>query len=372
MRQAFAFALILLCVLSAGTYASEADSAPTVQTLELLSKFEIPAAPMPASTARDIRWASDSTLYLAFGSAGVGEFEIGEELTLKKEIFAPRNREGAKTIKNLWNLAVSKDHIVGFSATGDIVRRKTSSESEMQLASLQGFLEAMDVDGDKIFLLGQPGWPKFKESGWSFLWTATIGSGLTDWKAIGDLQLATSEDARPLMNRALGSLRLLSNGDILVVPVVKPGVFLYSSSGKMTNSWTQSELESSLVGALGLAATEGVLPEEGRFSGSDIAVDAEQINGELQKRRLIVEDVVPIGKKPGIVVRYRSPDHTGFYLAVLSSETTWYKLPMKAHPATVRVRSDALPRKGKLALLVSDRGKPSDGTDGRIYIVNMP
>lgn len=372
MQKTLAFTLVSLVFFSSSSKAEEVNAASAVPVLELVSNFDIPPALMAGSTARDLRWKSDNTLLIAFGSAGAAEFELGEELTLKSEVFPPRNRDGAKTIKNLWNLAISSDAILGFNSTGDVAWQAVGSESETQVKPLRGFLEAMDISGDRVVLLGQPGWPEFEKSGWSFLWTASIGSGLTDWRALGDLKLTSSKEANPLMNRMLGSLRILPNGSFVVAPVVRPGVFHYESSGKLKESWTYAEIEATLLRALGHDVRAEAIDHEGAFSTNDVAPDADSVNAELGRRRLIVEDVLPAGKEPAVVVRYHSGKSTGFYLGVLSSEPAWYQLPLREHPASVRVRSDSLQRKHKLALLVSDRGKPSAETKGQIYILELP
>jgi hypothetical protein len=357
--------LPFLGLLSFANFTAAATPRERVSNLDTLSvskELSIPTPPVEATTARDVRWDSDGNVYLAYGSGGVISVALNDTDGKRKPLFQPH------AVRNLWNLAVSQRAIIGFSPTGDIGWRSRTAGSEVQIGRIPGLLEAMDVQGDKVALLGHPGSSEFRESGWAFLWSSTLRDGLTSWKPIGGLFLTSSADARVLFNRLLGSLRFLPSGDLIVVPGAKPGVFLVSSAGKVKRHWSPPELEASLREALG--ESEEAPPQEQAFDLQP-AQSMEQVVSELDGRRFLVEDVVPIRKKPAIVVRYRSPDGVGFYLGVLSDEISWHELPLDSHPGSARIRSDFFPAKGTLAILATDRGR-SQGTTGKLYILEGP
>jgi hypothetical protein len=354
---------ILLINLNAGT-------AEEIPQLRLLSKHDIPNATDQA-TARDVRWASDGSLFLAYNRIGVFEFEIDEELKLVEEVFPPRTRAGSSSVRNLWNFASSKGFLLGAGLARDAGWRRVEKDSPISLWSVDGVLEDVDLEGEKVALLGHPGLVKFRESGFAFLWLGSLDSELSEWRPLKALSLPSSDHARATFSRAMGSLRFMPNGDLLAVPVVEPGVHLYSQSGKLESSWLPSELEASLLDARGdnpKAASEADAVIPATVAASKMA----DVNAHLESVRMVIEDVIPVGKSPALIARYRGGADAAFYLALLREPIEWYRLPFSDHPATVRVRADVLDRKGKLVALVTDRGTPSESTKAAIYVIELP
>lgn len=348
--------------------------APKVETLELVTKFDLPTLPPSGAGARDVRWASKESVYLAYGIGGAFEFDLRGELVQEREMFPPGNRSGATIIKNLWSIAADKDTIIGHSPSQYLGWRKTSAESTIQLKQMHAVLEDLDVQGDRVVLLGHPGGELFEKNDWAFLWMGTLTSDLTEWRALG-LKLNSPNHARIAFNRRLGSARFLSNGNVIVVPVVRPGAILFSSSGKELSSWSLLEIENSLRKANGVDLLDESAPPDSSASETVTERDLEKIAADLESRRLIIEDVVPLAKKAGLLVRSRAVTPPRYYLGVLSDDIQWYELPIKVKPATVLLRGDALEKEGKLAVLVTDRWKApesSSATDPNLYIIELP
>jgi hypothetical protein len=346
------------------------DEAAAMQKLEILSRFEIPKAAAQAG-AMDARWASKDSIYLGYRTLGVFEVEVGKQLREVREVFPPGSRGGAATIQNVFNVAATDDYVLAWSVANEVGWRETSSESQVHVKRMLGWFDDMDVSGDKVAILGYPGVQDFGDSDFAYLWIGDLSDELTQWRPIRELSVPTAGHARKAFGRLLGSLRFLPNGDLIVVPFVKPGVFLHSQAGKVKASWTPEQLEGSLRGDLGLK-TAAEPTNELSIMETAPPKSGDEVLKHLESLRIVILDVVPVGKKPGVLVRYGAGASTGFYLGVLADEIQWYKLPLQSHPATARIRADALEKGDKLVVLATGRGAPDEGTKAQIYVLRLP
>lgn len=350
--------------LPAAAFSAEPVVEGTVQRLELLDQFEVPKQ---RSNPRDIRFASKETVILGFELDGVAERELVEGLPLRRALF-PGYEETPGL--QLVNLATDGDqlsvagHLLGWAETAG------SSAGQPEFKELRGFYDDIDVRDDTLALLGYPTAEQFAASHQTYLWLGDLRSKLEQWRPLPALKEDRgrfgSTPGIGSMGQRLGSLRFLRNGDLLVVPAFKPGVFRLSRHGKLRNSWSLEELEASL-----LEATGGSLDEA---SPTPLVLEAKPPTTEstrlyISSQRILVEDVLPVRKSGAIVVRYGSGIHTKYYLAVLESELTWHELPIEADDRTDRIRADS--RDDRLVVLVTNRGR-AKSSRSRVFLTTSP
>lgn len=348
---------------------TEESTAPA--RLELRAHFEVPAPEAPAAAARDIRWATRDSIYLAYNGEGVFEVSLSESMPRVRELFPPiGGGTGAKAVPDLWHVAASEDWILGWSFANVMGWRSVDSDGIVQLHDSPGYFDAVDIQGDTVAFLGYPDSKSFSENSFAYLWLGSVSTKLQEWKPIHGLDLPTAGHARGTFFRFMGALRFLSNGDLLVVPVALPGVYRVSQGGKIKARWLPEELEVSLLSKLGRGARRDDL-QEARFDETE-PVKEDDLNQRLESSRLIIEDVVSIGRSPAVIIRYRSNTGVGYYLALLGTEADWYELPLGDHPAHIRLRADYSRERKELVVLATDRARAGQVGLARVYVVSAP
>lgn len=347
--------------------ASSTDSG--MQSWELLGRWEIAAE---ESNPRDLRWASNDSIFLGFELGGVTERRLTEGLPIERVVIPPRNE--APLGLALLNLALSGSRLQAW-AENDVaswIDTTASSSDQIRVKKMRGYFDDIDVRDDTIALLGYPTARHFSESGQSFLWLGDLRSGLDQWTPLPALREDRGEfvstPAFGTMGMRLGSVRFLANGDLLVVPAIKPGVYRISRTGKQRASWSQETLESSLLAALGanrIASTEEPLSLEAK------GPTWESGSRYIASQRFTIEDVVPIQKKGAIIVRLGQGKDAHYYLGVLDADLDWYSLPVTARATTDRIRSDYSSSNRKLVILVTHRAGKVEGPSS-LFLVSTP
>jgi hypothetical protein len=166
----------------------------------------------------------------------------------------------------------------------------------------------------------------------------------------------------------LGSVRFLANGDLLVVPAFKPGVFRISRSGKQRGSWTLEELEASLLDALGVERLDSdAEPRQLRAKYTSW----EEGRKYLDSQRFVVEDVLPIRDKAAIVARHGTGKRARYYLGLLEPELEWYELPLRVGATNDRVRSDYSKSARKIVFLATPRAGKVE-RESNLFVVSTP
>jgi hypothetical protein len=364
-------ALFLLSVMTWTTHTARAagsegsENSPGVEALPLIEKFAVPER---ESSPRDVRWSGSNSLFIGYEMDGVAEYRISEELVHERDAF-PKQSGGDRIL--IWNLALSNSdlHVWSVANRAAWVPLPAALPSEITSKSIRGYFDDVDVRGDVVALLGYPNLEQFEESGRSYLWLGDLRSELAQWRPVSrSIQAAKGGPAKGALAQFYGSARFLHNGDILVFPGFQDRVIRVSQAGKEKASWSLSELETSLLAALGGEHLKSDLPVQ---SLAESTSTREKSKLYLESQRLIVEDVLPIGKQPAILVRYRSREKATFFLAVLGPELIWFEVGLGNHPASVRLRADHHAGKGRIAVLATDRNQVEESSRV-LYLFDEP
>jgi hypothetical protein len=366
-RFAIAALMTLATTPSGASGSGSVDGAVVrVEDLELLGRWEVPGA------ATDVRWAGRDSVLLATSGEGVAERRMVEELPVVRNVF-PRDWKLGRWVEPI-NLAASGSRLLLTNVDDRLAWMDTSAPDAAppEVRKRRGYFDDADVRGDTVVLLGYPTAQLFGENDQAFLWLGDLRDRLERWTALTALR----EDRGDLyttpgiatMRLRLGSVRILDDGDLLVVPGFKPGVHRFSPSGKQRAYWSPEELEASLFDAVGLERPE--------TAGEPLPLAAGPQRTEwdsrfLASQRFVIEDAISLGDEGAIVVRHGSGKGARYFLGVLGAEVRWYGLPVKARESIDRIRADYSQVRDRLVVLIGPRPGRRDGASD-LFLVAAP
>jgi hypothetical protein len=360
VHRGFLLLVAVLGCLPAGTAAASAENAPTRGVLRILWDQVLP--PYPSGPAMDIRWASNRTVYLAWVKEGVSEVALDGKFTVLRPLVADPDRR----FRAFEMLAASPGHIVTSSHFKTMALRKQLG-GEAKIARFPiGTVEAIDVSGTRLVLLGNPEWELSPQG-----IVAWIGP-LTDQpeKDLKPLALHDAGGARSpsLVNCSeleLGSVRFLPDGSFLVVPGFQPGAQLFSSGGRPLRAWDTQALQIDAVDCLKFSADEL----------HQFATSAAARFGFINQHR-VLDAILPLEEGPGLIIRWVAGGKVHWELKVLQSgaRVLTYQIPFTGELPYDRLRGDV--RDGRIVLLLGAHGfDPPTGTPFRsthVFVAELP
>ncbi|MDP9121894.1 MAG: hypothetical protein M3O15_11115 [Acidobacteriota bacterium] len=309
--------------------------------------------------AKDVRWASDSAVYLALAVDGTVQLNLGE--TVPKEIVPGRSRPGG-----FWSAArvgASTRYLVvagpALSLTWQAMGNPSRSEKAVEV------IEGIDVQDNRLALLGaqRDAQGRFGGDG-AIAWIGSLDRNLDDLKPIA---YDVGGPGVPSMNRCmaagLGAVRFLADGTLLLVAGVQPGVELYDEKGTLLRTWETAKL--------GIDTDCGGLSEaqRQRILGSSL----ERITWVNQRRT--VDTVLPFAQGAGLVVRRVEKGHTLWDLKVLgrNGSVETQPLPFVGPSEYWRLQGDV--RSGKVVFLLYElafRGVKNHPAPPHLIVARFP
>ena len=368
------FARLTAVSLLVGLFAGSAGSAEPERTLRILSRTPLPTA---SSVARDIRWASENSVYVAHAIDGVSE--LGLEGAKKRALVPATGHLGRIQVPG-WPGGLDIGFYGRLAASGETLAvsgqawflawrsLKLGGDRSYRLET-RPFAnpEAFDLQGDRVLLLGMRDniYRLGVESHGEIAWLGTLSSGLADLKPI---YYDRSGPRMPAFchcrARMLGAARFLGDGSFVLVPGFEKGVHLFSPSGQLERSWTGEQL------GVDTDCT-GMSAEEEEELGQKPASWQRWLN-----QHRTVDDVLPLPQGPGLLVRSWGADnqvHWELEILAGSRIETW-SVPIAGPRPTDRLRGDV--RGDRIVLLLSGSGfngppQQSDPT-GEIVVAAVP
>ncbi len=319
----------------------------------------LPDRPMPPALGKavDIRWASDSSVYLAMLREGAVEASVDlDHLRVTKMI--PKMMEPGGSFAHL--LAASSEYLV----TGGplwVTWRTIANPTRVEEAfdSIHDF----DVMKDQFLIVaarrGEKG--EYAPTG-ALAWIGSLRLGLSDPRPVA--YDATGPGARNLGGCStfqMGGARFLRDGSFVIVPGVQPGIHLYSPEGKLLRAW-----DSALVGLdadCGSLTMEQILQYSAKF--------LPRIAWLNQRRTL--DEILPLPQGPGLVVRSVDQGQTRWDLKVLTKKDaiTAYQIPVQSQSERSHLKGDI--RGDRIVFVMSSIEKDGMGSAvPRLIIAEAP
>lgn len=344
---------LALCFLP---HCASAGDAPAGKALRVLARYPVPA---DKSVASDIRWASDTSIFLSRARDGVFEYELGKQLVQRRQVVPD-----AVTLRrfSFFNRLAASDYLAFTSGGDSLIWRSLERAPDAKILFERkeiALMEDLDLSGDRVLFLGVPSSEEAKKG---IAWTGSLKGGLNDLTPV----LANTDNSQALTNcspHGIGAVRFLENGSFLVVPGFQPGAYLFAPDGKLARKYSQSEL--TLTTDCSGMSREFV---------ADFKLKPEVITPWLNQRR-VLDDILPLPQGPALLVRYKGNDGKIHWdLKVLQPQgIATYEVPMVGHRPFARLHGDV--RSGKIVLLMASWLTPSEKAEhqpAEIYLAELP
>lgn len=331
---------------------------PRLPVLEVVDRFPLP--PEQGQVVVDLRPANRDTAYLAGGeNVGVIEVRLTPGLPTEKTIAPAARRLRLPTIRRV---SVTPRWIV-LASLGQMVWRRNEGDDPAtgwMRKKERGFFHDFDTRGDEIVMLGGPDLETYdRKSRGGIVWRADLSAGLDRWEPVhessevfADLELLYSE-------AALGSIRYLPRGGLLVVPSFLPGVLEFATSLRLKSHWQKEDLWH-----------DGLWKAEKGWSGG--AVTPETFLRFLEAGRTI-ESILTLPEGPAILVRQPQNGGPRYRLGVLGQDIEWFDLP-NLHISPVAQLRGYADTQGRLVLVGVRRNALASASiaDNEIVRLRLP
>jgi hypothetical protein len=280
--------VVTLLALVAVVWFAEAEAKP--RAVRILAEYPVPAEP---SSAWDIRWASDNSVYLMRIAHGVSEVVLDAALTQRRQPVP--DLETLNLVKRYDILAASERYLAFASPSFELAWRPVGGKrggnvefKEKQVPVVAG----IDLHGDRLLLLG---WMDGKHEQ-AVVWTGTLGTGLGDLRPV----LFDSEPREtilaPCIHLRVGGVSYLDDGSFVAVPVLPEGAFLFDPSGKLVRTWTHEQT--------------GLFTDCSKLSREEYVgiVQSREKTIRWFNRHRVIDEILPLPQGPGLVLRSLGKD----------------------------------------------------------------
>lgn len=325
-------------------------------SLHILWSRELPPA---LQQAVDIRWASESSVYLALTKSGTVEASLDPLAGNLREMVP-----GAAKPGGFWGssrIGASPEFLAVAGPALSLTWRKLAAPLRKEIAF--DVIEDIDVGGRRLAVLGarRDGKGDVAPEG-AIVWTGSLDKDLTDLKPLlYDQRGKGAPNLGACLNFELGAVRFLPDETLLVVPGCQAGAFLYESQGRLIRSWDTV--------ALGL---DNDCPGLSEVQARTLADPRARVAWLNQRRTL--EDILPLPQGPGLLVRSVSQGRPSWELKVLDRNGSGHKayaVPISPVSELSHLRGDF--KNGRILLLMTTLDRTyMTNVGGRLVAAELP
>lgn len=316
-----------LCACAPGTTATSADPDQPAEPGPHYA-FEVLAdRPLPTELrwSSDVRFAADDAVLLAAGSDGVFRLSLSEET-------APPSRVGADGhFLNGFALASNAGLVAAAVPFGPVNRIARDPPRDFREDLPMGGIVDFDLVGDLAVFLGAR---RDDEGTWApegaLLWAGSPSRGFTDLEPrMFNERGADDRTFARCWFLMTGAVRALADDRYAVVPSTQPGAFVYDAEGKLLRAWQTT--------SLGFYDRCDLDDAESYRLGADIEARA-----SWMARREVLDEILPAGGWPLLVIRTPEPDGAGWRLVALREDGVHDvgRLPVAGHSELSRLKGD--------------------------------
>lgn len=319
------------------------------------------------SPVYDIRWATDSSVFLATSLDQVAEHRLEAGLPTVRQLYPPTASLSFGMVYA--NLGVSGETLTVAQRAKRISWRPVAPHphgSVLYEWRTLGHIDDLDLQGDRLAWIG---WPDsvnqgFLEERSGVAWVDRLEKHLESPQRLLS-EPSTANPGQPLsscLGLGIGALRFQADGALLLAPGFLPEIVLLDPAGRELRRW------------------------DTRWFGVDTAEACQRITPELRQRlhlepraveewvnkHQIVDEVLATPKGPALIVRRWEGGLPAWRLYVLgAAQVESFDLPVRAVSPFDRLAADV--RGNRLALLVGDftsfprRSEVAD----RVFVVKL-
>jgi hypothetical protein len=350
-------------------YPQDEPAPSPAPALHVLAEYEVPSTP---SVATNVRWATESTVYLTRFADGVSQVALDERLTRVRSLVPDKKTLGVR-FSSFSKLAVSSTYIGASSSLADFLYRPVATQSDGTFSLIKlrvGIAYAFDLSGNRLLFLGDlvPNTEQQDSAGVAWIGPLSATPRKDLHPVLADLAgVSAASPATPALIKCaelhLGAVRFLPDGSFLVVPGFQAGVHLYSPSAQLERTWENQ--------AVGLDAPDclGVSPEQERRFGTVVRSRFDFLN-----EHRVLDEILPLPQGPALLVRFAEQGRVHWTLKLLTAggSVTTYDVPFTGSLPSDRLRGDV--RGNKIVLLrvgySFEKGAPDPS--GRLFLAELP
>jgi len=304
----------------------------------------ISSTPLPDGViARDVRWAGPSEVYVSTGKEGVIRTRV--DSTVRGTKVMPGGEQGGFVISGL--VAVGKNHVFVASPMGAVGWIPLTGGARK--LGQKGLLSVMDIDAraDTAAVLGADSGPiqGLARDG-TIAWIGSLSKNMSDMRPLmkGRAKPGGKDMARCSILET-GAIRFMQDGSLVVVPGSEPGVYRYSTSGKLLQTWDTEPL--------------GIV-DDCWISEKELLLVARDFGRRIDwyASRVILDEILPFRAGPAFLLRRVEKGVTKWDVVTLPyrGESQRVALPINMPTPRAHVRGDI--RGDQLVLLVFDDPLP--------------
>lgn len=342
--------------------AASAQSHLSWVALALALFLAAPAAPaeirvtrdvtLPArSVAADVRFASNGDILIAAGKDGVQRVRRDQsgKLHWSRELGGHDDQAGFFFSRMLAasgaaTVVASPFDAIGWSRSGSAVQSFA-------------FSTAIDVEvlGDRLFLLGAN---RDAKGTWApegaIAWTGTLSKKLRDLRPLVTSALDTKPRALGVAlcgTFEMGAVRAISADEVLVIPGVEPGAYVFDRNGRLVRTFDTR--------GLGFTDRCGVSQENAAVFARDMPSRMRWLN-----RIRVLDEIIAIGGRAALIVREVTAAGTRWDVIALDKNgkaSPPVRLPFTSPSPHAHVRADV--RGGEAVFLIRAYGERRDRAD---------
>lgn len=317
----------LTAAVLAAVTSSAAHAAPP--SFKVLQEVKLPDT---IALAGDVRWASDDSLFIAAGRAGVKEVTLAGVVKTPEAIPGQNKDRSRKAgpipnFHHAWYLGASAEQLVVASPFRSFAWKPRKGGRLIQ----EPFATSVDIDvwRNRVVLLGVPGdnegrWPT---SGYT-VWTADLSASDADMESVnGGPQIKPLSYCHILDPSAV---RFFPDGRFAVALGVEPGVKLYDANRRLLRTWPTS--------SLGYLDNCPLTEPQSNALGMDLKGRADWIN-----RRETLDEMLALPEGPLLVIRKATPKGTewrGVLLPIQGGAPVKVALPISSPSRLAHAKAD--------------------------------
>lgn len=294
--------------------------------------------PTSLAKAADIRFADALTIVVSAREVGVARVThdgrgFGEPTVLLRE-------GGAGGVVMAEHLGLSRDYVAVASPLSQLVwTSRGRGDARGALGTWDtpdrapiSFFEDIDLHGERLAILGLMRSETGMSRDGAIAWLGELGAPAVELRPFAYAKAGPG--ARPFdvcAAFAIGKVRFLKNGTLLLVPGAESGAYLYSAKGELVRAWDTRELG---VGVDCDLDDEALI----RF-GSDVRARLEYVN-----KHVTVDEILPTHLGPALLLRTVDRTGTRWKLAVLGDDGSMLQVdvPLTSASRNSHLRGDVL------------------------------
>lgn len=339
MNKVLKFAVLVLLSTALAT------SASAVLSLVEIDRWTLP---LKLAGAADLRFEDGGTLLMSVRGVGVVRSSFSEGTFKSIDVLLPEGKTGGIVIPE--NLGASEALLAVSAPMSQLVwvdRSKVGVSGQLGAWGTPdtapiSFFEDIDVFGNKLAILGLMRSEHGMSPDGAVAWIGHLSKGEVTLEPLAYSK--AGKGARPFdacSVFAVGKVRFLADGRLLLVPGAEPGVYLYNSEGKLLRTWDTS--------SLGLNLRCDFDDEKLILFNSDVHARLDYIN-----RFSTVDEILPTEAGPAILIRWADERGTYWKMAVLGEDgvVEMMDVPVRSPSTRAHLRGDVLD--GKILLVLRE------------------